>query len=174
MTTSKDATSHIGVYRKARSCDATPLQVRRMCPRCRPAWSPYFIAECVLQPIHAKRLGRLSKAHTMHKVLQDPTRVLLSLSTEELQVLTRLVREARDGHLDIQKSAFVSAVLGDMLASLEAEVHASRRSGELVQVWEDGGVMVRVMNTYGDPVEMDADQAREFSERLQSAIQDAL
>ena len=109
----------------------------------------------------------------MHIVLQDSTRALLSLSTQELQVLTQLVREARDGQSGAEQTAVTSVNLAGMLASLEAEVHQSRRSGELVQVWEDGGVMVRVMNTHGDPVEMGEIEAKEFSEQLSSAIRDA-
>ena len=64
--------------------------------------------------------------------------------------------------------------MAELLSALKADVHESRREREVTQAWEDQGVvMVRVMNTFGDPVELNEDEARAFTQRLQRAIADA-
>lgn len=103
----------------------------------------------------------------MHKVLEDSRQLLLSLSVEELAVLTQLV-EAASG------VAGAGPQMAELLGALKAEVHESRREREVTQAWEDRGVvMVRVMDTFGDPVELNEDEARAFVQRLQNAIKDA-
>ena len=103
----------------------------------------------------------------MHKVLEDSKQLLLSLSAVELAALTQLV-EAASG------VAGAGAGMAELLSALKADVHESRREHEVTQAWEDQGVvMVRVMNTFGDPVELNEDEARAFTQRLQRAIADA-
>lgn len=115
----------------------------------------------------------------MHKVLDDGMQVLLSLSTEELTAVTRAVRCACDlTKLSEEEYAVTLGVArGTMLglhAALCAEPHEARRTRELVEAWEDhGAVMVRVMNSFGDPVELGERAANEFSEQLQQAIRAA-
>lgn len=113
----------------------------------------------------------------MHKVLQDPARVLLSLSSEELRALAQAARDASALAADptvAPRYGIAREDLGRLADELEAEIHASRRVTELVQTWESpGAVMVRVLNSYGDPVEMSAAGAQEFAEKLQSAIKAA-
>jgi hypothetical protein len=108
----------------------------------------------------------------MHKVLDDTQRILLSLSSEEAKAIVgALSHAATFGTL--KSGLSTPSTIEALIGALEAEVHESRRTSELVEVWEDGSVMVRVMNTYGDPVEMGEVQAKEFAGNLQKAIQDA-
>jgi hypothetical protein len=101
----------------------------------------------------------------MHKVLDDSRQLLLSLTANELAALTRLVAVANS---DTGGTDPEVAGIGD---ALNAVVHESRREYELVQVWNDQGVvMVRVMNTFGDPVELNEEQAHAFAHELKQAI----
>lgn len=115
----------------------------------------------------------------MHKVLQDGARVLLSLSERELVFISRLLTEAcassQTTNLKVpEKYGISQEELHQALRALSAEVDDSRQTCELVQAWEDqGAVMVRVMNTWGDPVGMGEVMAREFAECLQRAINEA-
>jgi len=103
----------------------------------------------------------------MHKVLEDSKQLLLSVSAEELAALTRLV-EAASG------APGAGPEMAELLGALKADVRESRREHEVTQAWEDQGVvMVRVMNTFGDPVELNEDEARAFAQQLQRAIADA-
>ncbi len=103
----------------------------------------------------------------MHKVLETPNQLLLSLSAEDLAALTQLVEAA-------SRVAGAGPQMAELLCALKTEVHESRREGEVTQAWDDQGVvMVRVMNTFGDPVEMNEDEARAFVEQLEQAIKDA-
>ena len=64
--------------------------------------------------------------------------------------------------------------MAELLSALKADIHESRREHKVTQSWEDQGVvMVRVMNAFGDPVELNEDEARAFTQRLQRAITDA-
>jgi hypothetical protein len=104
----------------------------------------------------------------MHKVLDDSKQLLLSLSVNELETLTRLLDAARDKPGADQEIAA-------MLDALHAGVHVSRREQELVQVWSDqGAVMLRVMNTFGDPVELGEAQARAFARQLEQVADEAV
>ena len=104
----------------------------------------------------------------MHKVLQDSNQLLLSLSARELTVLTRILDAAHH-----ERPGADPEIVG-MLEALNAEVHESRRENELAQVWEDQGlVMVRVMSTFGDPVELNEAEAQAFADQLKQAISDA-
>ena len=103
----------------------------------------------------------------MHKVLDDSKQLLLSLSVNELAALTRLLDAVRDKPGE-------DAEIAAMLDALHSEVHASRREHELVQVWPDqGAVMLRVMNTFGDPVELSEKQARSFAQQLEQVADEA-
>jgi hypothetical protein len=63
----------------------------------------------------------------------------------------------------------------EMETRMLEQVHPSRKVSELVQVWEDqGAVMVRVLNSWGDPVELGETEARHFAEQLRLAIQEVL
>jgi hypothetical protein len=103
----------------------------------------------------------------MHKVLEGAKQLLLSLSAVELAALTQLV-EAASG------VAGAGPEMAELLSALKADVHESRRAHEVTHAWEDQGVvMVLVMNAFGDPVELNEDEARAFAQRLQRAIVDA-
>jgi hypothetical protein len=115
----------------------------------------------------------------MQKVLDDGTRTLLSLSSKELAALTSAVHHACDAAQftsDEYTATFGIAreAMHALHASLCGEVHPGRQASELVEAWEDqGAVMVRAMNTFGDPVELGELAAGEFSEQLQQAIREA-
>jgi len=115
----------------------------------------------------------------MHKVLDDGMRTLLSLSNEELAAVTRAVRYAGElaRHTAAEYTAIFGLDQGSMLglhAALCAEPHGACRTSELVQAWEDhGAIMVRVINCFGDPVELGQREAGDFAERLQQAISDS-
>jgi hypothetical protein len=113
----------------------------------------------------------------MHKVLQAD-QALLSLSSEELFAITQLFIEAcasKEGEPAFQKKYGVSReAMRAMLSSMNEEPHVARKANELVEAWADqGAVMIRVMNTYGDPVEMGETEAAEFAKMLRQAIQEA-
>jgi len=115
----------------------------------------------------------------MHKVLDDGVRVLLSLSSEELAAVAQAVRYACDIRQITEteytaKFGVAQNVMVGLHTALCANPHEGRRTSELVEAWEaQGGVMVRVMNTFGDPVELGERAASEFSEQLQQAIREA-
>ena len=106
----------------------------------------------------------------MHKVLEDSSRALVSLSTEELTVLVQVLTHAAASSTGMDLPP--RTVLDRLRGALEADVHESRRGSKLVDVWADGGVMLRVQTTYGDPVEMGETEARDFAKLLQKAIDD--
>jgi hypothetical protein len=112
----------------------------------------------------------------MHKILQDFDRTVLSLSRVELLALTAAVEDAcaRGDASDSEiasKYGLGGQELSRLVDAMKAEVHPSRSVNELVQVWEDqGAVMMQVMNTHGDPVEMGEMMASEFAEQLRQAI----
>lgn len=115
----------------------------------------------------------------MHKVLEDGTRTLLSLSAEELTAVKNAIHNACDAaRLTNAEYAAKFGVpregMQRLHASLCADVLPGRRTTELVEAWEDqGAVMVRAMNTFGDPVELGELAASEFSKQLQQAIREA-
>lgn len=115
----------------------------------------------------------------MHKVLDDGMRTLLSLSNQELAAITHAVRHASTltKLTELEYTATFGVGQETMLglhAALCAEPHEARRQSELVEAWEDhGAIMVRVMNNFGDPVELGQREAAELSERLQQAISDS-
>jgi len=114
----------------------------------------------------------------MHKVLQAG-QALLSLSSEELFAVTQLVTEAcalktAGDPVFLKRYGVSQEAMKAMLVGLNEEPHASRKTSELLEAWADqGAVMIRVMNTYGDPVEMSETEATEFADVLRNAIQEA-
>jgi hypothetical protein len=115
----------------------------------------------------------------MHKILDDGMRTLLSLSTDELAALTHAVRYA-SAPANLSEEEYIATFgvgLEKMLglhAALCAQPHEAYRQRELIEAWEDhGAVMVRVMNNFGDPVELGQREAAELSKKLQQAISDS-
>ena len=110
----------------------------------------------------------------MHKVIENG-QVLLSLSAVELRAIAAAVESAAaedQGSDDHVKSKFGLGrdALTAVVDALRAVVHPSRQVHELATVWEDSGVvMVRVMNTYGDPVEMNLHEVDDFVDKLKQA-----
>ena len=115
----------------------------------------------------------------MHAVLQDSTRTLLSLSQNELEALKRAVdaaiRASSVSDTDFEHQ-FGSTRDGmrTLHAALGTAPHASRQVSERIDAWEDqGAVMLLVMNTWGDPVELGETEAAEFRATLDRAVREA-
>jgi len=117
--------------------------------------------------------------NSMHTVLQDRTRALLSVSIDELNAIKRAVEAAgfdaalADAHYSVEFGVS-RQVMQALHAALCKPVHESRSATELVEAWEEqGAVMVRAMNTFGDPVELGEVSAAEYLEQLQRAVRHA-
>jgi hypothetical protein len=115
----------------------------------------------------------------MRKVL-EAGQALLSLSPLEQSAICKLMKLAcsTNQHSGSEFKARYSVSREEMLGMLEvltSPPHESLRSNEVVNVWADqGSVMVRVMSTSGDPVEMGETEALQFAAQLRQAIQEAL
>jgi hypothetical protein len=115
----------------------------------------------------------------MHKVLDDTRQILLSLSVGELRAIEQAVRDAIES-ASLDEAGFAARygmprdAMRACASAMKAEAHPTRRVDELVQAWEDqGGVMVRVMNTFGDPVELGQLAAATLAHDLGQAIKDS-
>ena len=115
----------------------------------------------------------------MRTVLDDGARALLSVSRDELEAIGRAVDAAARAP-GVSDADFVArfAVSRQGMEALHLALcttpHEARQVTELVEAWEDqGAVMVRVMNTYGDPVEFGETDAGEFLGRLERAMREA-
>ena len=115
----------------------------------------------------------------MNKVLETANRTLLSLSNEELVAIGSATNEVCNG-LHIEDWEFHTRLgvtrefLRNLLGAMNLESHPSRRVSELLGAWEDqGGVMVRAVDVYGDPLELGENEAQAFAERLKTAIRKA-
>jgi len=115
----------------------------------------------------------------MHTVLDDGSRALLSVPRDELEAIRRAVDLAARTR-DVSDAGFMTRFgvsrqgMQALLAALCTTPHEARQATELVEAWEDqGAVMVRVMNTYGDPVELGEAAAGEFLGRLERVVQEA-
>ncbi len=115
----------------------------------------------------------------MHTVLNDGTRALLSVTVDELEAIKRAVDAAVRvaGHADADYAIEfgVSRQTMQILHSALCKTpHESRSATEVVEAWEEqGAVMVRAMNTFGDPVELGELSAAEYLEQLQRAVRQA-
>jgi len=117
--------------------------------------------------------------NTMHTVLNDGSRALLSVTIDELEAIKRAVEAAM--HAAARSDADYLIEFGvsrqsmqTLHAALCVTPHESRTASELVEVWEEqGAVMVRAMNTFGDPVELHEVSAGEYLEQLQRALNQA-
>jgi hypothetical protein len=115
----------------------------------------------------------------MHTVLNDGTRALLSVTIDELEAIKRAVNAA--GHAADSADADYALEFGvsrqsmqTLHAALCTTPHESRSATEVVQAWEEqGAVMVRAMNTFGDPVELGEVSAAEYLQQLQRAVHQA-
>ncbi len=115
----------------------------------------------------------------MHTVLNDGSRALLSVTIDELEAIKRAVDAA--GHAAVRADADYVVEFGvsrqsmqTLHAALRVTPHESRSATEVVEAWEEqGAVMVRAMNTFGDPVELHEVSAGEYLEQLQRAMDQA-
>ena len=112
----------------------------------------------------------------MKIVLRTEKQILLTLSSEEICGIANALNEVCNG-IDIEDSEFETRLgasresLRGILSSINETPHDSLRAYESADAWEDNGVvMVRVLNVFGDPVEMSAAEATEFVATLRNAM----
>lgn len=114
----------------------------------------------------------------MHIVLRTKDRALVSLTAEELLLITHGLGQATDqrdlGDAEFRRRfggerAKVAALHGALLESSPER----RQEIETAEVWAEPGrsVMLKAISVDGDPVELSTDEAREFAERLRAAIE---
>ena len=115
----------------------------------------------------------------MHTVLNDGSRALLSVTIDELEAIKRAVAAAGKtaGRTDadyVVDFGVSRQAMQTLHAALCVTPPESRSATELVEAWEESGaVMVRAMNTFGDPVELHEVSAGEYLEQLQRAVNQA-
>ena len=120
---------------------------------------------------------------SMHTVLTDGSRALLSVTIDELEAIKRALEAA--GHTAGRTDADYVVEFGVSRQAMQI-LHAalcvtppeSRSATELVEAWEEaweesGAVMVRAMNTFGDPVELHEVSTGEYLQQLQRAVNQA-
>ena len=112
----------------------------------------------------------------MRTVLNDGSRALLSVTIDELEAIKRAV-EAASHAADadyVVKFGVSRQSMQTLHEALCVKPDESRSTTELVEAWEEqGAVMVRAMNTFGDPVELHEVSAGEYLEQLQRAVNQA-
>lgn len=94
----------------------------------------------------------------MNVILRTKDRILLSISTEEWDAIEKALGEAVS-----------AAPARQCLARLGAQLEARPVSEELdlLSAWTDGAsVQVRAITAHADPVDLGADEAREFATRI--------
>lgn len=115
----------------------------------------------------------------MHTVLNDGSRALLSVTIDELEAIKRAVETAgqtasRTDADYVVEFGISQQAMQTLHAALCVTPPESRSATELVEAWEESGaVMVRAMNTFGDPVELHEASAGEYLEQLQRAVNQA-
>jgi hypothetical protein len=114
----------------------------------------------------------------MNKVLSTPDRTLLSFTNEEFTAVMNAVNEVCNG-VHIEDWEFQTRIgvtrefLRSVLRDLNLDPLPARQVPELLQAWEDGGVMVRAISVYGDPLKLGVAEAQAFAEKLKTAIREA-
>jgi hypothetical protein len=115
----------------------------------------------------------------MNIVLLTTERVLVSLTTEEYIGIANALNEVCNG-IHIADPEFRTRLgltresLLAVLAAIKCQPSMAQQSAsEIADVWADGGVMVRAITVFGDPVEMGEREVQAFAERLQSAMREA-
>ncbi|VTR96504.1 unnamed protein product [Gemmata massiliana] len=116
----------------------------------------------------------------MNVVLQTPQQLLLSVNPDELTGLINALNEVCHG-VHIEDAEFEARIgvsrslLAELLTKLRTGApHPSLRTYERVDAWADGGeVQAICVTAFGDPVDMSAEQAQVFADKLLASIQAA-
>ena len=114
----------------------------------------------------------------MNKVLGTADRTLLSITTEELVAVMNALNKVCNG-VQIEDWEFQTRLgvtresLRALLRDLKLDPHPAHQASELLEAWGDGGVMVRAISVYGDPLEVGEAEAQAFAEQLKTAIRQA-
>jgi hypothetical protein len=116
----------------------------------------------------------------VNAVLQTPQRLLLSVTTDELNGICNALSEVCHG-VHIEDSEFETrigvprAFLADLLDHLLAGVkHPALRADTRAEAWTDGGSVQAICVTVsGDPADMSPEEGRVFADQLRTAIAEA-
>lgn len=115
----------------------------------------------------------------MNVVIQSKERTLLSVSSEELAGICNALNEiCNDGHLADAEFQTRLGVTRDFLVSLLCQMPVAADpasdNAERTDVWAtEGAVHMVCISAFGDPVELNSEEARDFSARLNAAITNA-
>ncbi len=112
----------------------------------------------------------------MNVVLQSPDRTLLSVSSDELvgicNALNEICNDACLGEAEFQTRLGVTReVLVRLLKQMPAAVTPKSGTPKRSDVWvAEGAVHMLCITAWGDPVELNTEEARQFAAQLNSVI----
>jgi hypothetical protein len=108
----------------------------------------------------------------MNVIARTTDRILVSLSKEELDLVRSALQttSAIPGHAPNNREEVARRSL-EILEQLDAPC-ARQGCVDVVEVWADGGVQVRAITVFGDPVDMSDDEARDFADRIRACASD--
>ena len=115
----------------------------------------------------------------MNVILQSKERTLLSVSPEELVGICNALNEiCNDRHLaDVEfqtRLGVTREFLVGLINQMPGEVSPCQGATERADVWAaEGAVHMLSVSAYGDPVELNGEEARAFAARLTAAIEEA-
>lgn len=115
----------------------------------------------------------------MNIVLNSSERALLSLTRDELVAINNALNEVCNGvHIsdrDFQTRLGVDrSFVATLLEEISAAFDPGRGESEVAATWSGGGgVMVKAITVFGDPIELGESDARMFSEDLARARKEA-
>ncbi len=115
----------------------------------------------------------------MKTVLRTQTRVLLSLSAEELTGIANAINEVCNG-VAIQDSEFQTRLgvsrsfLQALIQAMPSQEASPTEPDQAVAVWEDcGSVMLKAFTAFGDPVELGERESKDLLEKFAQAVKAA-
>jgi hypothetical protein len=116
----------------------------------------------------------------VNAVLQTSQRLLLSITSDELNGLCNALNEVCHG-VHIEDPEFETRLgvsrscLADLLTNLSRGVHdSSLQTAKRADAWTDGGSVQAVCITvFGDPCDMSIEEARVFADKLLASIKEA-
>ncbi len=106
----------------------------------------------------------------MNIILRNAERVLVSLTSGEIEIILRSLGAA----IDIEPRADLGeeerCLMNSLVESLREKVTAETAAYETAVVWADAySVMVRAITVFGDPVEMSTSEAEAFISAIEKA-----
>jgi hypothetical protein len=115
----------------------------------------------------------------MNIVQRSGMEYLVHLSLEELNGVNNALNEVCNG-IHIEDAEFSTRLgasreaLRSLLESIHTVIYTPSGEHELIQTSEDrGSVQVRCISAHGDPVDMNAEEARRFAEQIITCADEA-